>query len=526
VLRKVTLKNFKAYGPIGATFELAPITLILGPNSVGKSTLFQALMVFKQTWEKELSGIGSLECVGPYVDLGAYSNAINSLGASEDDPKERALEIAIDWATGSTSAASPPDAQKDLEKYLPACTGMDGDADADQVPSRDSITKPKFSQPEHTSRYGLRTAIFGWIGERQADPESRSVRPRENTLLFVAEGVSSDSTVSMKAEVSEVGGVSLTFGHRLMQSDADHEDKSIHAPVEYDAQSVAHEISFEPGNRALDVHNPLASEEDATSVNQRLGRLLGLRNKLGETVHIGPLRHVGSRLYHPGVPGDSFVGFDGRDFVAVLTRDPNLVDVRLPRLNDAMRAIGIEYELRLDRVATKTRFAYELLLTPTPGTDKDHSVGLPDVGFGIGQILPILTQYTSDWAESPVSEHGTGTPARTILIEQPELHLHPLWQANLIRYFSQSLQAARVEGNGVPPQVIMETHSELMVIQVLEMVKRKVIRPDDVSIIFIEPHPNTGPSPKRIRIREDGRELDVWPRGFFPERHLVRSREQ
>ena len=49
MLRNVTLKNFKAYGPKGTTFELAPITLILGPNSIGKSTLFQALMALKQT---------------------------------------------------------------------------------------------------------------------------------------------------------------------------------------------------------------------------------------------------------------------------------------------------------------------------------------------------------------------------------------------------------------------------------------------------------------------------------------------
>jgi predicted ATPase len=48
MLREVQLENFKCFGE-RVKIPLAPITLIFGQNSVGKSAILQALCLLKQT---------------------------------------------------------------------------------------------------------------------------------------------------------------------------------------------------------------------------------------------------------------------------------------------------------------------------------------------------------------------------------------------------------------------------------------------------------------------------------------------
>ena len=43
-----SLKNFRSFGEDGADFELAPITVLTGCNSAGKSSLVKALMLMSK----------------------------------------------------------------------------------------------------------------------------------------------------------------------------------------------------------------------------------------------------------------------------------------------------------------------------------------------------------------------------------------------------------------------------------------------------------------------------------------------
>jgi len=54
LLKRFTIENFKAFQK--CTIDLAPLTILIGENSSGKSSLLQALLLLKQTWESPAAG--------------------------------------------------------------------------------------------------------------------------------------------------------------------------------------------------------------------------------------------------------------------------------------------------------------------------------------------------------------------------------------------------------------------------------------------------------------------------------------
>src|SRR5437870_9831190 len=75
MLREYQLTNFKAFaGP--ETIPIRPLTLIFGPNSSGKSSILQSLLLLKQTLEEANSSTLLLP-KGTLVDLGNYREFVH-----------------------------------------------------------------------------------------------------------------------------------------------------------------------------------------------------------------------------------------------------------------------------------------------------------------------------------------------------------------------------------------------------------------------------------------------------------------
>ena len=90
MLHALELENFKAFGK-RARIPFAPITLIFGENSAGKSTILQALYLLKQTLEKGEAGTLLLpRTENGIVDLGSFQEMVF------DHDLERRLSIRVD----------------------------------------------------------------------------------------------------------------------------------------------------------------------------------------------------------------------------------------------------------------------------------------------------------------------------------------------------------------------------------------------------------------------------------------------
>lgn len=92
---------------------------------------------------------------------------------------------------------------------------------------------------------------------------------------------------------------------------------------------------------------------------------------------------------------------------------------------------------------------------------------LVDVGYGVSQALPVVV----DSIQAP--------KGRIVLVQQPEVHLHPKAQAALGTFFS------KLAGGG-DKRFVIETHSDHLLDRVRLAVSENVISADDVNIVFLE----------------------------------------
>lgn len=117
---------------------------------------------------------------------------------------------------------------------------------------------------------------------------------------------------------------------------------------------------------------------------------------------------------------------------------------------------------------------------------------LQQIGFGNTQILPILITIL------------TAKKGDLVIIENPEVHLHPKWKTNLVGLFYYAVKC------GV--NILIETQSLEIVNRVRLSVKNDNTLKDKTSLYFFENH-SLKSSIQKIEIEDTG-SLDLWPDDF------------
>lgn len=116
------------------------------------------------------------------------------------------------------------------------------------------------------------------------------------------------------------------------------------------------------------------------------------------------------------------------------------------------------------------------------------------VGFGLTQVLPIVVAALS------------ANKGDLLLIENPEVHLHPAGQARMGQFLADVAYA------GV--QVVVETHSDHILNGVRRAVKSQRLSPDQVALHFFKPRLANEAQVISPQLDKSGN-VDVWPEGFF-----------
>lgn len=87
------LRNFKSIGGEPQTIDFAPITLLFGPNSAGKSTVLQSLIYLQEVLGSRNYDADKTKLGGDWLDLGGFRNLIHGR-----QYRDEALEISIGFA--------------------------------------------------------------------------------------------------------------------------------------------------------------------------------------------------------------------------------------------------------------------------------------------------------------------------------------------------------------------------------------------------------------------------------------------
>ena len=153
----------------------------------------------------------------------------------------------------------------------------------------------------------------------------------------------------------------------------------------------------------------------------------------------------------------------------------------------------------------------------------DEKYLLADEGYGITQLVSLFLQMENTIIENTRSR--TITDPETfedtyeyyyrhsfIAIEEPEVHLHPKYQSLLADMFVEAYQKYNIH-------FIIETHSEYLIrkLQVLVADKENKLTPNDVSLNYVDKDENGISTNRKIEILEDGRLSEPFGPGFFDE---------
>ena len=508
MLFDLSLRNFKAFGDEEQIAPMSKVTLLFGPNSGGKSSIIQAILMLKQSVLEAGSAatIWGLVTRGEYVDLGSHMALLH-----DHDQKNR-LAIGVSYGSGLSRLSAHMtfegvvDVDERGETYLED-SAINSEvtyhiADGNKVLAEARLEHTAGSWwTAHVSAGGVTAVhdILDFGAENNLLPELKLleletlIERHQGELPERLRGLVRERARSRRAEREE----EIRRVEELERMSG--EDFARLPPLDRDLPQARARMQALARDAEPELLRALESELTLAQMMDLRQMPVSFKESMTGVRYLGPLRSYPERLYRvPGV--DSyFSGLRGEFAHHRLYYQPGLI----PRVNEWFDRFEIPYELEVRRVGDIAVSGEHVALVLVDRRSKT-AVTLPDVGFGINQILPVIVEGV---------DFFTGREGRTLCVEQPEIHLHPRLQANLA-----DLMIANIEGDG-EKQWIVETHSELLILRLQRRIREGKLDPADISVLYVDPDVTgaRGSTITPLRLDENGEFMDDWPDGFFEE---------
>lgn len=204
---------------------------------------------------------------------------------------------------------------------------------------------------------------------------------------------------------------------------------------------------------------------------------------------IGSHRSYPERTYYQKTKSSRQILTSGEGFIDQILEWQEKWNERFDYLVSILRNLNLLYDIKPHKIGGG-RFDLKIKVKRNSSW-----ASLADVGFGVSQLLPIIV------ADLQISFNST------IIIAQPEIHLHPSIQARLGDYFVKKVKESNM-------QYIIETHSEYLINRLRLCIVRGEIEPDDVAVYYFENTAKEGSITHRIEFTKHGEILNA-PQGFF-----------
>ena len=228
---------------------------------------------------------------------------------------------------------------------------------------------------------------------------------------------------------------------------------------------------------------------------------LEFEDLMGRVYYLGPLREFPHRYYAWNASDPADMGLRGENVVdallsakqrgAYLTQSQTEIRLSLEQqVARWLKELGLIHSFSVVPVAVDTNI-YQVRVQKTSSS---APVLITDVGFGVSQILPVLVlcYYAPEGS--------------IILLEQPEIHLHPAVQSGLADVLIDAVKTRKV-------QIIVESHSEHLLRRLQRRIAEQSISPEETTLYFCEAV-NEGSKLMPLHVDMFGN-ITNWPPAFF-----------
>ncbi|MFH1636342.1 MAG: AAA family ATPase [Chloroflexota bacterium] len=457
MLKNIRIENFKSFQDT-QTIELAPLTILAGINSAGKSSLIQALLLLKQSLETMPSVV--LDFKGSSYLEQSLGDNFNSFIFGCPPVEEASLTYHLSFQYEEEEIADPTasDLFDEVDALLPYPMTDDGYHSL----KADIVVTFAWGPFGHRGRPTVRMAdmqIATFLNSPAKPLISIQIRP------------TSDGKYQIKPLKDRIDP-------RLKE-------------LNFQQAHLDGLNNFLPGSIHIEVEKGDRVEQNLPPAFARFFRVLLnlIRQDLTEHIYyLGSFRQPPEQIYASSQSIIDVVNPTGSNFAEILWRyrdepvtfyHPRLPKSPLP-LSDMVawvleNILQLEQKVRVQPVGEREDILEVLVETlgkfPSNNGEQSERIQVPlsSVGLGYNQILPIVVQ-------------GLLTPPRDMVIyEQPEIHLHAGVQANLTAFFIGLIRSGR--------QVLVETHSSHMVDQLcLQIVRDREYKLEkNASVLFVHP---------------------------------------
>ena len=219
--------------------------------------------------------------------------------------------------------------------------------------------------------------------------------------------------------------------------------------------------------------NETEETEHYNTINAAINNYVDtIKQIMNRITYLGPIREKPQGLYNVGFEAyPKYVGPSGAFFASVLYHEDKEREYLMPFETDGIKrslseacAEWLEYLGVANGAKAEKQGSYGIRVTIESLTNNTSDI--MNVGIGTSQVLPVLISGL-------LSSEG-----EMLLFEQPELHLHPLSQSRLADFFVKLANNKR--------KVIVETHSEQLLLRLRYLVLDEQISRDKIAVVFFQ----------------------------------------
>lgn len=527
------VENFKGIGPSQLCIDLKPITLLFGPNSVGKSSILHSILYAREIFERRNLNPTTTAGGGDSIDLGGHGSFVHNHERSQP------ITLSFDFVLGDALIPSYATDRFHFSKnnYVGLDSVNDFAADIWSAGIDVVIGWSEFRNECFVASYRVR--INGdFLASIRCDFGRREVELFE---LNVKHPLFRPGFAGPAAYCDSENDTLASYWLRMIRDVEDLEGSPIVIRNQTDALprwGMLLDLEL-TSRRYLDEDKYVEGfSTEALALTSALTQLLVgpgeiLRDLLCAFCYLGPLREPPARKFVPRNTSERNRWANGlAAWDALYEDDGDLVNRVSEWLGDSDRLdTGYRLEQRLiaeldlsSRLAAMLRSSSPLdefedldrLIAELPvqkRLDLVAKAGIRfhphDVGIGISQVLPVVVLAMDQRVDFAV-------------IEQPELHVHPSVQVGLGDLFISKLY------ENPSTRLLIETHSEHLLLRLLRRIRQTneqelqpgifpSLNPDQVAVHYVTNN-NGETQAVRLRVDETGEFVDRWPEGFFEER--------